>query len=128
MPQIIELSPDHRVVVVTVNGPISDPESFALIGRGLELQRRSGIGGVLIDCQHMTHAMSYTEIIDMAAHVAGLDLPPAYRQSIVRPDDTYTAMSMDLWEAACCNRGLTVKVHPTREAALSWLVDTEPAP
>ena len=121
MPQIVRLSPDHRIVEVCITGPINDPESLALISRGLELQRESGIPDALVDCAAMSHAIPHPEIVQLAEYLATMDLPDGYRQAVIRPKDLHTAMSVDLWEAACNNRGVSVKVLRERDEAIAWL-------
>lgn len=44
---------------------------------------------------------------------------------MIKPHDPNAAVTITLWEAACCNRGLDVKVFCDRESALEWLIATE---
>jgi hypothetical protein len=119
-----DLQPDHPVIELIVRGALNDPDVLGVVESSMRLQYETGIGDALVDCTEMTHELTNVQIIDLATHLASLGVPPVWRQAIVKPHDPYTAVAVGLWEAACNNRGLTVKVFPTREAALEWLLTT----
>lgn len=125
MPHVVRTDPDHPIVEVAVRGAINDPEVLGIFDAARVLQLETGIGDVLVDCSDMSHSLTYPEVIALATVLADRGVMPHWRQAIIKPHDVVTAVTVSLWEAACSNRGLKVKVFRDHDSALEWLMTTD---
>jgi hypothetical protein len=116
-----ELLPDHRVIEQVAVGTLNDPEVLQLILGVQAMQQELGIGLVLIDCTDLTQGPAPISIIDLAEVVAQRGIEPGWREALVRPSDPWARMSVDLWVAACNNRGIVAQSFRDRDSALAWL-------
>lgn len=116
-----ELLPDHRVIEQVAVGTLNDPEVLELILGVQDLQHELGIGLTLLDCTDLTQGSRSVSIVDLAEIVARRGMEPHWKEALVRPTDPWARMSVDLWVAACNNRGIVAKAFPDRTSALEWL-------
>lgn len=116
-----ELLPDHRIIEQVAVGTLNDPEVLELILGVQAMQHELGIGLVLIDCTDLTQGPAPVSIVDLATVVAQRGMEPGWREALIRPSDPWARMSVDLWVAACNNRGIVAQSFADRAAALAWL-------
>ena len=121
VPHVTEILPGQRIVEVVLSGALGDPEAVEMLVEAKKLQDEMGIPNALLDCTDVTTGLSYSSVVEMADYLVSQGVPAEWREAVVKPTNLTAAVTIGLWEAACNNRGILVKVFPDRESAVGWL-------
>ena len=124
--QLLDLRPAHEVIEVVLDSEVDERETLALMLQVLEFLRTTDVWSLLCDFTEATQRATIPQVMALVELLPQLDLPTNLRQAILRPHDLNGGMIVDLWEAACNNRGFTVKVFRNRADALAWLNEQLP--
>ncbi len=78
---------------------------------------------LLANCLGMTTGPSVTEVFELAETLIRNGVPPGFKEAIILPLSGEARANAVFFETACLNRGLNIKILPTREEGLRWLAN-----
>ena len=76
---------------------------------------------VLADCSLLEGGHGVFDLFEGVMEIYDNFVGSPFREAIVQSTDPKAAELVHFWETACKNRGLNVRIFPTRQAALDWL-------
>ena len=116
-----DLRPEHDAIEVVLDSEVDERETLTLMMDVLDFHRSTGVWNLLCDFTEATQRATIPQVMSLVDLLPQLDLPDAWRHAILRPHDLNGGMIVDLWWAACNNRGYVARVFRDRAAALLWL-------
>lgn len=111
------------LVEVDYDGSVTQGDlqaAFLETGRLLSL---NGCLRVLADCSAMNGNPSLLGVLDLVQELAKEGIPAQFREAIIPPPNGPTREDVVFFETACRNRGLNMRIFPTRDAGVRWLLD-----
>ena len=126
MTTIRDLRPAHDAIEVVVNSAVDNESTEQIMMDSLAAMSASGVWRLLCDFSEAQQHANVPQILDMVKALVALN-PPEWRQAIIPPHDPGSLMAIETWEAACNNRGLSVKVFygRDRDEAMQWLTTSQ---
>lgn len=122
MPWNVTIDPTARFVETTFAGVLSPEELKAAVMATLHACQSRNMPLLLADCSTLEGGHSIVDLYEMASAVAASAVVGQLREAVLVPTTAVAADSVQFWETAAGNRGLTVQLFQDREGAMAWLL------
>lgn len=122
----VAVNPLGPFLAVVYTGTVTPEELKQSAAETLDLARSHNIVRVLADTRGLQGGHSLADLYflsDWLVQKQAFRL----REAVLMPVSAAVQDNARLWETACFNRGLNVKVFNDRDAALAWLLEKETA-
>lgn len=122
----VAVNPLGPFLAVVYTGTVTPEELKQSAAETLDLARSHNIVRVLADTRGLQGGHSLADLYflsDWLVQKQAFRL----REAVLMPVSAAAQDNARLWETACFNRGLNVKVFNDRDAALTWLLEKETA-
>ena len=122
----VAVNPLGPFLAVVYTGTVTPEELKQSAAETLDLARSHNIVRVLADTRGLQGGHSLADLYflsDWLVQKQAFRL----REAVLMPVSAAVQDNARLWETACFNRGLNVKVFNDRDAALTWLLEKETA-
>jgi hypothetical protein len=110
-------------VEVVYAGSVTQQDLQAAFAETGRLLGESRCLHVLADCSAMSGNPSLLGVLELVQVLASGGIPAQFREAIIPPPTGPTKEDVVFFETACRNRGLNMRIFPTREAGIRWLLD-----
>lgn len=120
----IAINTQGPFLAVVYTGMVSAEELRQSAEETLRLARANGIVRVLADTRGLQGGHSLADLYFLSDWLVEQQAF-ALREAVLMPVSAAVQDNARLWETACFNRGLKVKVFVERDAALAWLLEKE---
>jgi|GEM_PF-1166459 len=122
----VAVNPLGPFLAVVYTGTVTPEELKQSAAETLDLARSHNIVRVLADTRGLQGGHSLADLYFLSDWLVQKQTF-RLREAVLMPVSAAVQDNARLWETACFNRGLNVKVFNDRDAALAWLLEKETA-
>jgi len=120
MPWNVQYHAELQIVEIRFIGQLTSQELHAALEQAIASSHHHDTYRCLADCSELQGGHSIVDLFNLADMLAALQLP-RFREAVLMPQLAASRELISLWETACFNRGLQVRVFESRPVALEWL-------
>jgi hypothetical protein len=128
MPWHIHYNPALRCIETVYTGGITALDMQESTSKGISLGRENDTNRFLLDATEAELSASFMDVYARPAiqyDAEGVDR--VSRLAVVAPRSPRAREAIQFFETVCVNRGWGVKVFPSRQEALDWLIGPNPS-
>jgi hypothetical protein len=78
-------------------------------------------GLIIADCRKLKGGHTLFDLVELIEEVETFDTERTLKEAVLLPPEQIPASSVEFWETACRNRGISVRLFDDRENAFNWL-------
>ena len=126
MPFEIKELREFSAIGVSLWGKVSANDIRALATAVTELAKTSGLRQALVDCRGYLGGAGFREVLSLTTEVTARPASERGREAFIMPTDPYGATDVAFYVYTATSRGTTARMFTSREAAVGWLIGSEP--
>ncbi|MFO0957660.1 MAG: hypothetical protein U0800_09380 [Isosphaeraceae bacterium] len=117
MPEMLRVNERDRIIEVDSHGVVTGEENRRAVAELLELITQTGFHKVLADTRGQ-------QVVPSLAHLYhfGASFPVGVKIALIVASGQPTAADVAFLDDVAYNRGTNIRLFPTREDALAWLL------